>query len=178
MRAEEVGDQMDEESQAQQALKEMFRRDRAEVAAHPPRKPRLRDSSRTLAWVVGVVVFVVVLLPVTFIVVYPRFGPVDTMNSFCLAEEDGEYASAYALLSKGAQQRVSLTDFTNESRSVTLVSCSVSGGIPFIFNQSKATLDVDYSLLEGGSSTDENGTMSFVHESGGWRVDSTSLVII
>ena len=169
---------MDEEAQAQQALKEMFRRDRVEVAAHPPRKPRLRDSSRTLAWVVGVILFVVVLLPVAFIVIYPRFGPVDTMNSFCLAEEDGEYASAYALLSQGAKQRVSLTDFTNESRSVTLVSCSVSGGIPFIFNQSKATLDVDYSVIEGGSSSDENGTMSFVHESGGWRVDSTSLIII
>lgn len=165
---------MDEEQQAQQALKEMFRRDRAEVAAHPPRKPRLRDSSRALAWVVGIVAFVVILIPVAFIVIYPRFGPVDTMNSFCLAEEDGQYTQAYALLSQPAQQRESLAAFTQASRSSGLEECSVNGGIPFIFGGTQSTLDVHYTVFLGGASNSFDGTMTFLRENGQWRVDSTS----
>ncbi|MGH2502594.1 MAG: hypothetical protein ACRDID_08780 [Ktedonobacterales bacterium] len=165
---------MDEEQQAQQALKEMFRHDRAEVAAHPPRKPRLRDSSRVLAWVVGVAVFVVVILPISFIVIYPRFGPVDTMTSFCQAEADGEYASAYALLSQSRRQQESLADFTSASQGTTLVSCGVNGGIPFIFTQTRATLDVTYTVIANGQNSDYGGTMTFVRESGGWRVESSS----
>jgi hypothetical protein len=165
---------MDEEQQAQQALKEMFRHDRAEVAAHPPRKPRLRDSSRALAWVLGVAVFVVVIIPIAFIVIYPRFGPEDTMNSFCQAEADGEYASAYALLSQGRRQQESLAEFTSASQGTTLESCSVNGGIPFIFRQTHATLDVSYNVISNGVNSAYDGTMTFVHESGGWRVDSSS----
>lgn len=165
---------MDEEQQAQLALKEMFRHDRAEGAAHPPRKPRLRDSSRVLAWVVGVAVFVVVILPISFIVIYPRFGPVDTMTSFCQAEADGEYASAYALLSQSRQKQESLTDFTRASQGITLESCSVNGGIPFIFTQTHATLNVSYNVISNGVNSGYDGTMTFVKESGGWRVDSSS----
>lgn len=161
---------MDED---QQALKEMFRRDRVEVAAHPPRPPRWRDSSRMLAWVVGIVVFIVVAVPVAFIVIYPRFGPLDTMNSFCLAESDGEWAQAYALLSQRAQQAESLAAFTTASRDSSLESCSLPDGVPFIFGETKATLDVNYAFFQGASNSVE-GTMTFVRENGQWRVDSAS----
>src|SRR5512143_141747 len=102
---------MDEQEQAQQALTAMFRRDQAKKEAHPPRKPR-GPSERTRHWILAIVVVIVILTPVAFIVIYPRFGPVDTMTSFCMAEADGEYATAYALLSKHAQQGVSLDEFT------------------------------------------------------------------
>lgn len=161
-------------SEDQQALKEMFRHDRAEVAAHPPRKPRLRDSSRVLARVVAIAAVLVVAIPVTFIVIYPRFGPVDTMTSFCQAESNGEYASAYALLSQSRRQQESLAEFTSASRGETLVSCRVNGGIPFIFTQTQATLDVTYTVFVNGENSAYDGTMTFVHESGGWRVDSSS----
>jgi hypothetical protein len=165
---------VDEEQQAQQALKEMFRHDRAEVAAHPPRKPLFRDSSRMLAWVVGIAVVVVIILPISFGVIYPRFGPVDTMTSFCQAEADGEYSSAYALLSQSRQKQESLAEFTSASQGTTLESCSVNGGIPFIFRQTHATLDVSYNVISNGVNSAYDGTMTFVHESGGWRVDSSS----
>lgn len=167
---------MDEEQQAQQALKEMFRHDRAEVAAHPPRKARLRDSSRVLAWVVGIVIFAVIVLPIAFVVIYPRFGPVDTMNSFCLAESNGQYAQAYALLSQPAQKHESLATFTQSSRNYGLEACSVKGGIPFIFGGTQATLNVNYTFYLGAS-TSSDGTMTFLRENGQWRVDSTSPLI-
>ena len=166
---------MDEEQQAQQALKEMFRHDRAEVAAHPRRKPLLRDASRVRAWVIGIAVFLLVIVPVAFFVVYPRFGPVDTMTSFCLAEGNGEYAQAYALLSQPAQQRESLTDFTRASQAASLEDCSVNGGVPFIFGETRATLNVTYTFYQGIASSSD-GTMSFVRENGQWRVDSTSAI--
>ncbi|HEU0025689.1 MAG TPA: hypothetical protein VFQ25_01115 [Ktedonobacterales bacterium] len=75
---------------------------------------------------------VFVLTPSAFLVIYPRFGPVNTMTAFCTAEGEGEYATAYALLSKGAQQRVSLDAFTQTSHGVNLISCAPSRGIPLI----------------------------------------------
>lgn len=168
---------MDEQDDAQQALKEMFRRDRAEIAAHPPRKLLLRDGSRVRAWALGIAAFVVILVPVAFIVIYPRFGPVDTMTSFCQAEANGDYASAYALLSQSRRQQESLAEFSSASRGETLMSCRVNGGIPFIFRQTQATLDVTYTVFANGQNTDYDGTMTFVHESGGWRVDTASPLV-
>lgn len=163
---------MDEQEPAQQALMEMFRRDRVKAAAHPPRKPRWLIESRALAWLLGVAVVIFILAPVAFIVIYPRFGPVDTMTSFCTAEGVGEYATAYALLSKHAQQQVSLDAFTQASRNANVESCSVNGGIPIILGGTQARLDVNYQLI--GSDQIVAGAMTFVREPGGWRVDTTS----
>jgi hypothetical protein len=161
---------MDEQEQAQQALKEMFRHDRAEVAAHPPRKPRWQLGPLALPWLLAIAVVIFVLGPFAFIVIYPRFGPVDTMTAFCTAEGDGEYETAYELLSQRAQQHLSLDVFTRTSRSATLESCSTSGGVPFIFGGTHASLDVNYLIVSTGSEL--NGTMAFVRENGAWRVDS------
>ncbi len=159
---------MDEQEQAQQALKEMFRRDRAEVAAHPPRKPRWQFGPLALPWLLAIAVVIFVLGPFAFIVIYPRFGPVDTMTSFCTAEGVGEYETAYALLSTRVQQHVSLDAFTQASRSANLVSCSASHGVPIIFGGTSASLDANYQLV----SSELDGSMTFVREDGGWRVDS------
>jgi hypothetical protein len=161
---------MDEQEQAQQALKEMFRRDQTEAVAHPTRKPRGRLDPRARAWLLAVALVIFILFPTAFIVIYPRFGPVDTMTSFCTAESDGEYDTAYALLSKGAQQRVSLDAFTQASHNVNLMSCSPSHGIPIIFGGTRASLDVNYQYLSSGDALD--GSMTFVREHGEWRVDS------
>ena len=160
---------MDEQEQAQQALTAMFRQDQAKKEAHPPRKPR-SPSEHTIHWILAIVIVIVILAPFAFIVIYPRFGPVDTMTSFCTAEADGEYATAYALLSKRAQQGESLDDFTQASKSTVLVSCVVNKGIPFIFGGTKATLDVTYNAM--GISNQADGTMSFVRENGQWRLDA------
>lgn len=164
---------MNEQEPAQQALMEMFRRDRAEAAAHPPRKPRWLLESRTLAWILGVAVVIFILAPVAFVVIYPRVGPVDTMTSFCTAEGVGEYATAYGLLSQRAQQQVSLEAFTQESRAANLESCTVNGGIPIILGGSQARLDVNYQLINSNQIV--AGSMTFVRESGGWRVDTASV---
>lgn len=160
---------MGEQEQAQQALTAMFRRDQAEKEAHPPRKPR-GPSEHTLHWILAIVIVIVILAPFAFIVIYPRFGPTDTMTAFCMAEADGEYATAYALLSKRAQQGESLDNFTQASKSTILTSCDENNGIPFIFGGTKATLDVTYNVM--GVSNQTDGTMSFVRENGQWRVDS------
>lgn len=161
---------MDEQEQAQQALMAMFRRDQAKKEAHPPRPPRRLLSESAVRWMVGITLAILVLAPVAFIVIYPRFGPVDTMTAFCNAEGDGEYAAAYALLSKRVQQHLSLDRFTNASQSAQLISCSPNHGIPFIFGGSQASLDVSFRIVYSDNAVD--GSMTFAHENGGWRVDS------
>jgi len=162
---------MDEQEQAQQALKEMFRRDRAEVAAHPPRKPRWQLGPLALPWLLAIAVVIFVLGPFAFIIIYPRFGPVDTMTSFCTAEATDQYGTAYALLSTRAQQHVSLDTFTQASLGAHLLSCSASHGVPIIFGGTQASLDVNYQPI----GIDEiDGSMTFVRENGAWRVDSTT----
>jgi hypothetical protein len=94
------------------------------------------------------------------------------MTSFCRAETDGEYATAYALLSRQAQQRISLDAFTQASHDASLISCSTTHGIPIILGGTQASLDVTYQVF--GSVIAVDGTMSFVRESGGWRVNSMS----
>ncbi len=163
---------MDEQEQAQQALKAMFRRDRVEAQAHPARKPRWSLGPLTLPWLLAIAVVVFVLAPTAFLVIYPRFGPVDTMTAFCRAESDGDYASAYAMLSKRAQQRVSLAAFTQASRDAQLITCSPSNGIPIIFGGTQSSLDVTYQMVGSGDAID--GSMAFVREGGAWRVDSMS----
>ena len=106
---------MDEQDQAQQALKEMFRRDQTEAAAHPARKPRRRLDPRARAWLLGVALVIFILFPTAFIVIYPRFGPVDTMTSFCKAESDGESDTAYSVALEGrATARVARCIHTGE----------------------------------------------------------------
>ncbi len=163
---------MDEQEIAQQKLTAMFRRDRAEAEAHPPRKPRWQLGPLTLPWIFAIALVIFIISPTAFFVIYPRFGPVDTMTAFCLAESNGEYATAYALLSKHAQQHESLDIFTKASRNNILVTCSASGGIPIIFGGTQASLDVQYVTL--GSNVEFDGSMSFVREQAGWRVDSMS----
>lgn len=162
---------MDEQDQAKQELIASFRRSQAQAEAHPARTPRWQLEPGTRAWIVGVALTMLILIPVAVIVVYPRFGPVDTMTSFCTAEGVGEYDSAYALLSKRAQQQVSLDAFTQASKSVNLVSCSANHGIPLILGGTQASLDANYRFI-GDQGTD--GSMSFVRENGQWRVDSMS----
>lgn len=164
---------MDEQEQAQQSLVEMFRRDQARAEASRAGKPRRRLDPRARAWLLAVAVVVFALAPVIFIVAYPRFGPVDTMTSFCRAEGEGEYAAAYALLSKQARQRTSLDAFTQASRAANLMTCFANHGIPLIFGGTRASLDTTYQIANnpnGGL----DGSMTFVRESGGWRVDSMS----
>lgn len=160
---------MDEQEQARQALMEMFRRDRTEAQAHPVREPRRELDPRARAWILAIVVVILIIGPGAFLVIYPRFGPVDTMTSFCKAEADGEYSSAYALLSQQAQARVTLDSFTRASQNTVLVSCSPSHGIPVIFGGTQASLDVSYQVVGHDAF---NGSMSFVREHGEWRVDS------
>jgi hypothetical protein len=162
---------MDEQEQAQQALVAMFRRQEAETQAHPPRKPRWYQSSRGRAWLLGIALIVFVLAPATFIVVYPRFGPVDTMTAFCTAEGDGDYATAYALLSSSARQRVSLDAFTQASQTTILMTCHPNNGIPLILGETQASLDATFQFASGDA---EDGAMSFVREHGEWRIDSMS----
>ena len=161
---------MDEQDQAQQALTAMFRRDRAEVEAHPARKPRPKLDPLAHPWLLAVAVVIFILVPTAFLVIYPRFGPVDTMTAFCAAEGEGEYATAYALLSKHAQQHVSLDAFTQASRSANLMTCSARNGIPIIFGGTQASLDASYQFISGSDGID--GSMSFVRQNGAWRVDS------
>jgi hypothetical protein len=160
---------MDEQEQAQQALMKMFRRDQAEAEAHPARKPRWRLGPLA-SWLLAAAVVIFVLAPVTFLVVYPRFGPVDTMTAFCNAEGEGKYDTAYAVLSQRAQQRESLDAFTQASRDANLVSCSTNNGIPIIFGGTQASLDA--SFLVAGNSAGLDGSMAFVREHGAWRVDA------
>lgn len=163
---------MDEQDQAQQALMKTFRRDQAEAEAHPARKPRWQLGPLTLPWLLSIALVLFILAPAAFIVIYPRFGPVDTMTAFCTAESDGDYAAAYALLSKRAQQRVSLDAFTHASRDANLMTCSVNHGIPIILGGARASLDVTYQLTSSSEGID--GSIAFVHEGGAWRVDSTT----
>ncbi len=160
---------MDEQEQAKQALMEMFRRDRAEAKAHPDRKPPRRLDSVALLWFLGFAVTVLVLGSGAFLVIYPRFGPVDTMTSFCNAELDGKYATAYALLSKRTQQRISLDGFTQASQDANLESCFANHGIPIIFGGTQASLDVNFMFYDRG---EINGSMSFVREHDEWRIDA------
>lgn len=160
---------MDEQEQAKQALMEMFRRDRAEAKAHPDRKPPWRLDSVALLWILGVAIVVFVLGSGAFVVIYPRFGPVDTMTSFCNAELDGKYATAYALLSKRTQQRISLDGFTQASQGANLESCYANHGIPIIFWATQASLDATFQFYGTG---EIDGSMSFVREHGEWRVDA------
>lgn len=163
---------MDEQDQAQQALMKMFRRDQTEAKARPGREPRPRLDPGARTWILAVGVVAIILFPVAFLVIYPRFGPVDTMTAFCRAEGEGEYGAAYALLSKRAQQRMSLDAFSKASDNAALLSCSPSGGIPFIFGGTQASLDVTYSVGGGDQPQGIGGTMSFVSEGGAWRVDA------
>jgi len=179
---------MDEQEQAQQTLMEMVRRDRAEAEAHPARQPRWRLSSLANHWVLAVAVVIFILAFPAFIVIYPRLGPYDTMTSFCTAESDGAYDTAYALLSMHAQQHVSLATFTQLSRTVNLSGCAVSGGIPIILGGTQASLDMCYGFIGSNFTCDgqtvgpfdpnappddrSQGSMTFVRERGGWRLDS------
>ena len=138
---------MDEQEQAQQALVKMFRRDQADAEANPARKPRPKLNPLEHPWLLAIVVVIFILAPTAFLVIYPRFGPVDTMTSFCTAEGEGEYATAYGLLSKRAQQQESLDAFTQASRGANLMTCSVNNGIPFIFGGTQSSLDVTTNLL-------------------------------
>lgn len=160
---------MDEQEQAKQALMEMFRRDRAEVAVHPKRKRPRRLVPGMPLWLLGVAMTVLVLGSGAFLVIYPRFGPVDTMTSFCNAELDGKYTTAYALLSKHAQQRISLDNFTQASQGANLESCSPNHGIPIIFWATQASLDAAFQFYASG---EVDGSMTFVREHDGWRVDT------
>lgn len=160
---------MDEQEQAKQALMEMFRRDRVEAAIHPRRNPRWSLGPLTLPWLLAIAIIVFILGPSAFLIIYPRFGPVDTMTSFCTAEGDGEYATAYVLLSKRAQQRLSLEAFTQASHNANLASCAVNHGIPIIFGETQARLDATF---EFNDSSRVDGAMSFVREHGEWRVDA------
>lgn len=163
---------MDDEEQAKKALMQMFRRDQTDAQAHPVRELRWRLNPRMLAWLLAIAVIVFVVAPVTFIVVYPRFGPVDTMTSFCMAEAGGEYATAYGLLSTHAQQRESLDAFTQASHDASLISCTPNHGIPIILGGTQASLDVTYQLFDSSNGLD--GSMTFVREQGQWHVDSMS----
>lgn len=161
---------MDEQEQAQQALMESFRRERAKVAAHPPRKPRWQPGPVARRWFLAVVVVAFILTPLTIILVYPRFGPVDTMTAFCQAEGEGDYNTAYGLLSSHAQDHVSPDAFAQASRGVNLLYCQPNHGIPFIFGGTRASLDAGYHFLDG---SEQDGSMTFVRdEHGNWRVDS------
>ncbi len=166
---------MDEQDQNEQALMEMFRRDRSEAEAHPPRTPRWRLSSRALAWLLALALVIFVLGPAAFLVIYPRFGPVDTMTSFCTAEGEGEYDTAYAKLSTRVQQHMTLDVFTRVSRSANLMSCSADNGIPIIFGGTQASLDDVTFQFSGDANGDTNavvGSMTFVREHGEWHIDS------
>ena len=160
---------MDDQEQAQQALTAMFRRDQAEAQAHPARKRRAKFDPLAHRWLLAFAIVIFVLAPTAFLVIYPRFGPVDTMTAFCTAEGDGEYSAAYALLSKSAQQRVSLDAFTQASHNANLMTCSVNNGIPIILGGTRASLDASYNVI-GSDAVD--GSMSFVRENGQWRIDS------
>jgi hypothetical protein len=175
---------MDDQDQAQQALMKMFRRDQSAEVQATRKRPR-RFSPVALAWIVGVAAVVLILAPVAFIVVYPRFGPVDTMTAFCRAESGGDYAVAYNLLSQRARAHTTLAEFTQESETNNLVPCSVNGGIPFIFGGARSSLDVNFVVSEPGNGIgpDHNssslpGTMSFVSENGQWRVDAMSPIFL
>src|SRR5262249_54687620 len=90
---------------------------------------------------------------------------------FCRAEGDGDYATAYGLLSQPVQQRVSLATFTQVSRNTILVSCSANHGIPIIFGGARPRLHAHYDL------SDSNGfdaAMTFVREQDEWRAYSMS----
>jgi hypothetical protein len=163
---------MDEQDQAQQALMKMFRRDQAEAKARPGREPSPRLDPGVRTWILTTAVVAFILFPVTFLVVYPRFGPYDTMTSFCNAEGEGEYKTAYALLFRRVQQRMSLDAFTKASQSANLLSCSTPNGIPFIFGSTQASLEVTYSVGGGDQPQGIAGTMSFVNDGGAWRVDA------
>src|SRR5262249_2034650 len=165
----EGGCRVDEREQAQRALTEKFRRDRAKLKAHPTRAQRWRLNPVVLRWLLAVTVVIFVLSFPAFILIYPRFGPIDTMTSFCRAEGDGDYATAYGLLSQPVQQRVSLATFTQVSRNTILVSCSANHGIPIIFGGARARLDAHYDLSD---SNGFDGAMTFVREHDEWRVDS------
>lgn len=170
---------MDDQDQAQQALVNMFRRDQvAEVQS--TRKKRDRFTPKKLAWIVGITAVVFVLAPSAFLVIYPRFGPVDTMTAFCRAESGGDYTVAYTMLSQRARAHTSLAAFSQASDSANLVACTPNNGIPFIFGVSQASLDVAFetsgtsdSAANGGGAS-VGGTMSFVRENGQWRVDAMS----
>lgn len=161
---------MGEQDPATQALIESFQRERAKVAAHPPREPRWQRLQQALPWLIAVVVVIFILAPIATIVIYPRLGPVDTMTAFCNAEAEGDYDTAYALLSKRAQEHISPDAFTQASEDSNLSTCGVNHGIPLIIGGTKASLDAHYGLL--GDSSGVDGSMSFVHEDNGWRVDS------
>lgn len=161
---------MEDTDQAQQALVKMFRRDQVDAESHPERKRPSRFNPVLLAWIVGIAAIVLALAPFTFIAVYPRFGPVDTMTAFCQAESGGDYAVAYKLLSQRVRARVTLADFTQASTSANLISCAPNNGIPFIFGGPSASLDVNF--VAGSSGGSLGGTMSFVTENGQWRVDA------
>jgi hypothetical protein len=166
---------MDEEKQAQQALMEMFRQDQVKVAAHPAREPRWSLGPLALPWLIAIAIVVFILGPYAFVVIYPRFGPVDTLTAFCKAETDGEYATAYALLSKRAQQQMSLPAFTQASRNSNLVTCSEQLPIPFILGGTQASLDAYFEFVDGtGHSNQTDGSVTFVREHGEWRVDTVT----
>ncbi len=161
---------MDEQEQAQQALIKMFRRDQEEVRANPARKPRARLDPLAHPWILAIAVVILILAPTAFLVIYPRFGPVDTLTAFCTAETDGEYSTAYGLLSNSVRQRVSLDAFTQASHSANLLTCSVRNSFSFILGETRASLDASYQIVN--SDTALEGSMSFVRENGQWRIDS------
>ena len=167
----EASRSMDEQEQAQQELKQMFRRDMAKAAAQPPRKRR-RLNTTTLVWLIAVAIIVFVLAPTAFVVIYPRFGPSDTLKAFCLDESVGDYSTAYTLLSQRARAHTSLTAFTQASKSVNLASCSVNNGVPFIFGGTRSSLDVGFNIDSATGVSGAEGSVSFVSEKGQWRVDA------
>lgn len=166
---------MDEQEQARQALKTMFRHDQVEAPKRVARQRRKRMKPTTLAWLIGIVVVVLALAPIAFIVIYPRLGPLDTMTAFCQAENVGEYQRAYAMLSPRAQAHVSLDTFSRNSDQANVVACELSGGVPFIFNQTQVTFNsVDIQTSGGANGGEVVGTISFVKVNGEWRIDAMS----
>lgn len=164
---------MDDQEQAHQALVKMFRRDEAQPKAPLPPEPRWGHGPGLQMWIAAIAIIVLIAGPLAFIVIYPRFGPVDTMTAFCQDESSGDYATAYTLLSQREQQHISLAEFTKASNAANLGDCQPSGGIPLILGGSQASLNVVFTTADpNGDAVTSNGTMSFTNESGGWRVDS------
>jgi hypothetical protein len=90
------------------------------------------------------------------------------MSTFCTDEQVGDYAAAYGLLSKRAQAHLTRDAFVQMSQRVEIMECRPYHGVPLILAEQTAQLDVRYQYGSGHTF----GTMSFVREQDGWRIDS------
>jgi hypothetical protein len=175
---------MGEPGQAQYALYQQFQRDLLEERKQQGRKPTWRPRPGVLPWLIAMACVLVVVGPFAFLFLYPHLGPYDTMTAFCTAEFEADYGTAYSLLSTRAQQHTSLAAFTRVSRDANVQNCDAGGSIPFIVGGTgtRAQYPMDYTAPctdpltgapTGGNCMESlNGTMSFVREPGGWRVDA------